>query len=58
MKKFLSPEDLSAEMNAVVTPMGSDDVKDFNLFMKLAVRVSSKNSQKANITASKAYLTR
>lgn len=58
MRKFLSPEELSVEKNAVVTPMSSDDVKDFNLFMKQAVRISCKNSQKANTTASKVYLTR
>lgn len=58
MKKFVSFNDLATQQNVKATPMDSSDVKEFNLFMKQVTRESSKNSQKANVTASKAYLTR
>lgn len=58
MKKFVSFNDLAAQKKVKATPMDSSDVKEFNLFMKQVTRESSKNSQKANVTASKAYLTR
>lgn len=58
MKKFISFNDLAAQKKVQATPMESSDVKEFNLFMKQVARESSKNSQKANITASKVYLTR
>lgn len=58
MKKFVSFSDLAAQKKVKATPMDSSDVKEFNLFMKQVARESSKNSQKANVTASKAYLTR
>lgn len=58
MKKFVSFNDLATQKNVKATPMDSSDVKEFNLFMKQVARESSKNSQKANISASKAFLTR
>lgn len=58
MKKFISFNDLAAQKKVQATPMESSDVKEFNLFMKQVARESSKNNQKANITASKVYLTR
>mgnify|MGYP000139280250 CR=1 FL=1 len=58
MKKFVSFNELAAKKNVQVTSMDSSDVKAFNLFMKQAARESAKNSQKANSSASKAYLTR
>lgn len=58
MKKFISFSELAAQKNVQITAMDSSDVKDFNLFMRQAARESYKNSQKANSTASKAYLTR
>ena len=58
MKKFISFNELAAQKKVQRVPMDSSDVRDFNLFMKQAARESSKNSQRANSTASKAYLTR
>lgn len=58
MKKFTSSNELAALKRVQVTPMNSSDVKEFNLFMKQAARESARNSQKANNSASKAYLTR
>lgn len=58
MKKFISFNELAEKKKVQATPMDSSDVKEFNIFMKQAARESSKNSQKANSTASKAYLTR
>ncbi len=58
MKKFISFNELAAQKKVQSVPMDSSDVRDFNLFMKQAARESSKNSQRANSTASKAYLTR
>lgn len=58
MKKFKSFNDLVAQQNVKVMPMDSSDVKEFNLFMRKVTRENSKNSQKANVSASKAYLTR
>ena len=58
MKKFASFSELAEKKDIQVSLMNSSDVKDFNLFMKQACRESFKNSQKATLTASKAYLTR
>lgn len=58
MRKFISFNELAAEKKVQVMPMDSSDVKEFTLFMKQAARESSKNSQQANSTASKANLTR
>lgn len=58
MKKFISFNELAAQKKVQSVPMDSSDVRDFNLFMKQAAHESSKNSQRANSTASKAYLTR
>ena len=58
MKKFISFNELATQKKVQVIPMDSSDVKEFNLFMKQAARESSKNSQRANSTALKAYLTR
>ena len=58
MKKFISFNELATQKKVQVIPMDSSDVKEFNLYMKKAARESSKNSQRANSTASKAYLTR
>lgn len=58
MKKLVSFDDLATKQHVKAIPMDSSDVKEFNLFMKQVARESSKNSQKANTTASKVYLTR
>lgn len=58
MRKFTSFKDLASERKVHYTPMESSDVKEFSDYMKRIVRESSKNSQKANISASKVYLTR
>lgn len=58
MKKLVSFSELAAQKNVHISLMDSSDVTEFNLFMRQAARESSKNSQKANRSASKAYLTR
>lgn len=58
MRKLTSFKDLAVERKVISTPMDSSDVREFNDYMKRIVRESSKNSQKANISASKVYLTR
>lgn len=58
MKKFVSFNELAAQKKVKATPMDSSDIKEFSLFMKQVTLESSKNSQKANTTASKVYLTR
>lgn len=58
MKKLVSSNELAVQRKVQVTPMNSSDVKEFNLYMKKAARESAHNSQKANSSASKAYLTR
>lgn len=58
MKKFISFKELAAQKQVQTSFMDASDVKKFNTYMKQVARVSSKNSQKANSTASSTYLTR
>lgn len=58
MRKLASFKDLATERKVTSVPMDSSDVREFNDYMKRIVRESSRNSQKANISASRVYLTR
>ena len=58
MKKFLSHNDLIDTDKSKRKKMDSSDVREFNSYMKRVVRENSQNDRKANISASKVFLTR
>lgn len=58
MKKLISFKDLAQKKKVKPSLMDSSDVETFNHLMKQIVRESSKNSQKANLSAAKVFLTR